>query len=83
MHFPAQNGLTTITYTNIGSGTTEEGTIDVNLTGIEYTHTKGTGFGACSAGEGNNGTFEGNVLLTATNTGTGEHVGVTVSHESH
>lgn len=67
IHVPPQTGLGTVTYTNIGSGTTREITMDVNLTKIKYTHTAGTGFGSCTGGAGEAGTFESSISVKAEN----------------
>lgn len=77
VHVPSQNELRTITYTNIGSGATREVTVDVNLAGIKYTHTAGTGFGACTTGSATNGTYE--TAATITGESGGSHVGVFTS----
>ena len=61
---PPQNGLKTVTFTNVGSGSTQEVTVDVNLSGLKYTHTAGTGFGACATGSASNGTYSGAALVT-------------------
>ncbi len=67
IHVPPQTGLGTVTYTNIGSGTTREITLDVKLTGIKYTHTTGIGLGSCASGSGETGTFETSVSIKAEN----------------
>ena len=72
MKFPAQT-LTGggVVYHNIGSGTTREITIETTVTGLEYTEV-----GACGSNTvANDGTFQGNLLVTGTNTN-GEHEGV-------
>src|SRR5215207_8277849 len=62
VHIPAQNGIATSTYKGVGSGTTREVEISMNLTGISYKHTAGTGIGACTSGSASNGTFVGGTL---------------------
>lgn len=83
IHVKEQKGLTQITYTNIGAGEEEEITLDLALGGIHYTHTKGTGFGACNPGTANNGAFNGQILLEGENEETEEQVGVKMVHEPH
>ena len=79
-HVPAQTGLGTVTYTNVGSGETEEITMHIDLTGIKYSQTEGTGLGRCPTADNETG-----ATLTGTATATGEglsgitHVGITVS----
>ena len=81
VHVPPQT-LTgdPVTYTNIGSGTTREITVDVNAHGIQYTHTAGTGIGACTTGSGVTGAFKGKGILTANNHANTAHVGVFLSN---
>ena len=75
IHIPPQTGVGTISYQEIGTGTTREIELGLNLAGIHYAHTEGTGIGKCSTGTGTNGTLAG----TATMTGEGDpgsgHVG--------
>jgi hypothetical protein len=61
---PAQTGLKSITFTNVGSEDTDV-TADVNLSGVKYTQTAGTGLGACTGTTDENGSREGNDLITA------------------
>ena len=80
VHVPEQE-ITGITYTNIGAGATREVTIDMNANSITYTHTSGTGLGACT-GAGttvqHDGTFVGKEVVTGeTDPGT-THTGVFV-----
>jgi hypothetical protein len=71
----------TVTYTNVGAGATREIELHAALSGIDYSHTKGTGVGACTAGSATNGT------LTASGKVTGEedkasgalHIGIFLS----
>jgi hypothetical protein len=76
LHIPAQTGLSTVTGTNIGAGTTREGTADINITNIKYSQTAGTAeTGNCATADNTtNGTYTG----TATFTGSvgGAHVGI-------
>jgi hypothetical protein len=75
LHIPSQAGLGTVTVTPVGAGATREITLDVNVTGIKYTHTAGSGLGACASGSGTNGTLTAKTLLTGENGG-GTHVGI-------
>jgi hypothetical protein len=76
MHLPAQTGLGTITYKNIGAGTTREVEIEFNLSGIKYRHTAGTGLGAGTTGEGSSGTYVGKMVVTGETDGGSTHVGI-------
>lgn len=78
IHTPAQSGLGTVTYKNVGAGATREILFELNLTGIKYTHTAGTGLGACTSGSATSGTYTGSVLFTGENAG-GAHVGIFLS----
>lgn len=85
IHVPEQT-LTAnkVTYSTIGAGTTREITVSVNVpsavNSLKYTHTKGTGVGACTAGSANNGSFVGGGIVTGTNDSGGSgHVGMFLS----
>lgn len=80
IHVPSQNGLKSVTYTQTGSGTTREIRADLSLSGIKYTHTAGSGFGACSGGSAENGTYEGAALATG-ETLSGEHAGLLLEQQ--
>ncbi|HEU4705618.1 MAG TPA: hypothetical protein VFS64_00330 [Solirubrobacterales bacterium] len=54
---PAQNGLKTVTYTNISPAPTDI-KADLNLSGIKYTQTAGSGLGACTTTTDETGTDE-------------------------
>jgi len=77
LHIPSQAGLETVTVKAVGAGATRELTLDVNVTGIKYTHTAGTGIGACTSGSGSTGTLTAKTLITGEKvpSGTG-HVGI-------
>jgi len=62
----------TVKYINIGSGATREITIEANLSGIDYTHTAGTGIGSCTSGSSTTGTWVFKTVVTAES---GSHVG--------
>jgi hypothetical protein len=80
VHIAAQSDISgTVKYTNVGSGSTEEITTAKELSGLDYSHTKGTGLGACTAGSATNGTLSGKSLLTARNEVTLIHVGLFMS----
>lgn len=73
---PPQSGINGIAYTNIGSGSTREITIDVKSTNIKYIEHGGTGFGACaSSTEQSKGAYEGTTRLTGEEGG-GQHRGI-------
>jgi hypothetical protein len=78
VHVPPQTGLGTITFDNEGTGETRDVKVTANVTGIHYSHTAGTGFGACGTGTGTAGKLEGTVTTTGeTDPGT-THVGIWV-----
>jgi len=64
----------TVKYINIGAGATREVTLEANLSGVDYTHTAGTGVGACTSGSSTTGTLVAKGVVTGEN-GSG-HVGV-------
>jgi|GEM_PF-3490808 len=63
VHIPAQTGLGSITYANSGSGSTQDITASLNITKMKYSHTAGSGFGACTTGSAENATYEGTALI--------------------
>jgi hypothetical protein len=72
-----QSSLSKATYTNIGSGTTAEVTIDVAVTGIKY---DAIGSLCNPAGLGqNNGTYSGKLTATGEVDGTTTHTGFSFS----
>lgn len=78
VHIKAQSGLGTVTYSNVGTGTTREVLVSVNVSGIHYTHTPGSGLGACpTEGTSTTGTYTGSVLVTGESGAT--HVGIFLS----
>jgi hypothetical protein len=61
-----------------GVSPTREITVDVNTTGMTYTHTSGTGFGACTGAGAtlqHDGKYEGKDLVTCETEVTNIHVG--------
>lgn len=71
-----QTGINGITYTNVGSGSTREITIDVSSNNIKYVEHAGTGFGACaSSTQQSNGGYTGQSVVTGENA-FGEHLGI-------
>jgi hypothetical protein len=77
VHFPSQADIGgTVTYSTIGAGATREITIAANLTGLDYTHTKGTGLGACTAGSATSGTLTLKAVMTGEIEGGSTHLGV-------
>lgn len=70
-----QTGLSSVTYKNIGSGTTREIIVEPNVTGITSTRTTNDLF--CPAA-GSAGTYKGNFTLTGENEAGTAHIGVFV-----
>jgi hypothetical protein len=68
-----------VTGVNIGAGTTREVTLKVSYKGLKYTHTAGTGLGACTSGSGT-GTFNGKGVVTAQNDAKTARVGLFLSN---
>lgn len=62
--YPSQTGLKEVTYTTIGSGSTKELTIDVDLTGVTYVEDNG-GFCLNNAVLTHNGTVKSKINVTA------------------
>jgi hypothetical protein len=66
VHIPSQNGLSSTNLSNSGSGATREVTVSYfSINTVAYSHTKGTGLGACTAGSGFSGSMSGSVRFTA------------------
>ena len=65
VHIPAQSDITgSVVYSNVGTGPTREVRIEASLTGIDYTHTAGTGIGACASGSATTGALTFKAILT-------------------
>jgi hypothetical protein len=77
IHVPSQSNLGTVTYKNIGTGTTREITIELNISGLKYAHTAGSGLFACTSGAAENGTFK--TMISVKGESGGKHVGVFTS----
>jgi hypothetical protein len=77
IHIPPQTSLSGVTYSNVGTGSTREVTVDTHITNLKYSHTStgATGLGQCFAGSASNGVVESKVLLTGENS-SGSHVPV-------
>lgn len=67
----SQNNLKKVTYTNVGSGTTREVTVDVAITGITYVEHRSSIFSPCPSNTvtKTNGTYNGAGLVTGSNAG--------------
>lgn len=64
LHIPAQNIASGVTYSNVGSGTTREINIAMNISGaISYSHTPGEGVGKCTFGSSGTGSYVGSARL--------------------
>jgi len=63
VHVPAQNNVGGVTFSNVGSLPNREVHVAVNITTLKYSHTKGTGLGACTAGSAVNGKYEGTAVV--------------------
>jgi hypothetical protein len=80
VHVGSQADITgTVKYINTGSGTTREVTLEVDIGGIDYSHTKGTGLGACTAGSATNGSLVAKGIVTGENEAGTAHLGVFMS----
>ena len=80
VHVPPQSDITgTVKYSRIGAGTTQEITVVANLTGIDYTHTQGTGVGSCPSGSATNGTLEAKAKVTGLQDEGPNHIGLFLS----
>jgi hypothetical protein len=79
LHIPPQTDLTKVTGTNIGSGTTRELTLDINITNIKYSQTAGTAeTGNCATADNTTGgTYTGKAVVTGSVGGA--HVGIFLS----
>ncbi len=81
-HIPPQTGLEVASFTNIGSGTTREITIDLHLEKIKYTQTRGTAeTGNCETRDSQaDGTYIGKIRLTGEEDNSPfSHVGIFLS----
>jgi hypothetical protein len=76
---PKNQGLTGGTGTNVGSGTTRELTLDINITNIVYSQTAGTAeTGNCATADNTTGgTYTGTAIVTGSVSGA--HVGIFLS----
>jgi len=80
VHVGSQAGLGTVTYSSIGAaGETEEVTAFADLSGVKYTHTPGTGVGACVNGSGT-GTLKAKATLTGLEDEGVNHIGLILSN---
>lgn len=79
IHIPPQAGLGPVTYTNVGAGPTREITVEINANNLAYSHTAGTGLGACANGGGANGILRDQTLWTGEFEGGGAHMGLFLS----
>ncbi len=70
---PAQGPRSLVTYKNIGTGTTEEITVEANVQGITYT---AQGSGCKEQGEKQNGVYTGNAVATGEVDGNTTHTGI-------
>jgi hypothetical protein len=74
LHIPAQPNMSrAVPLSLIGEGSTTEVTTVANFSNVEYTHTGGSGLGACSSGSATTGTFATKTVLTAESVSTGAH----------
>ncbi|HEX5714158.1 MAG TPA: hypothetical protein VFX85_12675 [Solirubrobacterales bacterium] len=69
-----------VTYANVGAGTTREVTASVNSgASVKYTQTPGMGAAKCTAWIGENGSLTAKMILKATQESTGSHAGLFLS----
>jgi hypothetical protein len=78
VHVPPQTGLGVVTYSNLGSGTTREVKVEVNLTGLKYSQTAGVAeSGNCETKDNTTtGTYVGGATVTGEVDGGTEHIGI-------
>jgi hypothetical protein len=79
---PEQTGLMKVTFTNLGSGHTQEITVDVNISNtITYIEHQTTGNTCENNGTPHttNGSLTGNILFTGENAAATEHIGIWVA----
>jgi hypothetical protein len=62
LHLPAQSNLGTVTFTNV-HGSSPEISAKLSVGKIKYTHTTGTGLGACAAGSSESGSYAGTMAI--------------------
>ncbi len=81
VHIPAQTGLASISYSNLGSTTTREITASLNITNLKYSQTAGTAeTGNCATADNTTGgTYVGSALFTGENAAGTAHIGIFVS----
>jgi len=80
VHIGSQGNLKTITYSNTGSGTTQEVSVSINIpNAISYSHTEGTGVGKCTTGSSKTGSFSGTAIATGETDGVSTQIGIFVS----
>jgi hypothetical protein len=79
VHVPPQHLSGIVKYSNVGTGSTREIVINVNVGGISYTHTKGSGLGACTGGSSTTGSLFAEIPLTAEIDGGTAHLGAFLS----
>ncbi len=77
-HIKPQTGLGSITFKNIGTGSTREIELEFKVEKISYAHTEGSGIGKCTTGSGTTGVLTGTSVVTAVEDGSNVHVGVFV-----
>lgn len=78
LHIKAQTGLGSITFKNIGAGSTRELEAVTELKNVSYTHTTGEGIGKCTTGSSSTGLATGTSKVTAVEDGSNVHVGIWV-----
>ena len=71
----SQNGLTTLTETNKGSGSSRDIALDIALSEVSYAQEAGEGLGKCSPGSFENGEFNGSPTMIGENASK-EQVGI-------
>ncbi len=81
VHVPPQTGLGTVTYSNIGSGTTREVKVAVSLSGIKYSQTAGVAeSGNCGTQDSTTtGTYVGGATVTGEVEEGSTHIGLFLS----
>jgi hypothetical protein len=79
LHIPPQGNLSSVYYSNLGTGATREVQNELVLSGLRYSHTEGSGLGKCTSGTATTGSLSWVLISTAENPISSAHIGFWVS----